>query len=39
MAPGQWKGKGRALPRDEGSGGSAGVVVPLNMVGSGIYDA
>lgn len=32
-----WKGKGKARPRaDEGS--TAGVVIPLGVVGSGIYD-
>lgn len=38
MTPGRWKGKGRAIPRDEGTGGSAGMVVPLTVVGSGTYD-
>jgi hypothetical protein len=25
--------------RDEGPGGSAGIVLPLNMVGAGMYEA
>ncbi|KAI9450603.1 acid protease [Lactarius psammicola] len=39
----RWKGKGRALhseePRGDGTGGPAGVVLPLNMVGAGMYEA
>ncbi|KAH8984279.1 aspartic peptidase domain-containing protein [Lactarius hatsudake] len=37
------KWKGRALhseePRGDGTGGSAGIVLPLNMVGGGMYEA
>ncbi|PFH53321.1 hypothetical protein AMATHDRAFT_137710, partial [Amanita thiersii Skay4041] len=37
---GKLKGKQRAVsPRDEGSGGRDGIVLPLDLVGSGIYDA
>ncbi|KAH9015762.1 aspartic peptidase domain-containing protein [Lactarius deliciosus] len=39
----QWKGKARALhseePRGDGTGGPAGIVLPLNMVGAGMYEA
>ncbi|KAH8979401.1 aspartic peptidase domain-containing protein [Lactarius akahatsu] len=39
----QWKGKARALhseePRGDGTGGPAGIVLPLNMVGGGMYEA
>jgi len=35
----RWKGKERAIePRDEGPGGADGIVLPLELVGSGIYD-
>ena len=36
------KGKAKALPPragDDGGGTSAGIVLPLNLVGGGIYDA
>lgn len=36
-----WKGKARALPRadgDDSGGTTAGVVIPLDVVGSGVYD-
>ncbi|TFY66008.1 hypothetical protein EVG20_g5082 [Dentipellis fragilis] len=38
----RWKGKARAeepVKRDEGSGGSDGIVLSLNMVGGGFYEA
>jgi hypothetical protein len=42
MSP-EWKGKQRALfPRadsGDGSGTAAGVVLPLELVGSGVFDA
>ena len=35
----KWKGKERVLQvRDEGSGGQEGIVLPLDLVGSGVYD-
>jgi len=35
----RWKGKERALdPRDEGAGGTDGIVLPLDMIWGGIYD-
>ncbi|KAF9448534.1 acid protease [Macrolepiota fuliginosa MF-IS2] len=38
-----WKGKGKANPpavrADDDNAGSAGVVVPLGLVGGGVYDA
>ncbi|KAI0248280.1 aspartic peptidase domain-containing protein [Lactifluus subvellereus] len=39
----RWKGKARAVhseeSRDEGTGGPDGIVLPLNMVGAGMYEA
>ncbi|KAI0049389.1 acid protease [Auriscalpium vulgare] len=38
----RWKGKARAAPvlrRQEGQGGAAGIVLPLEMVGGGMYEA
>ena len=35
----RWKGKERALEqRDEGPGGAGGIVLPLDLVGGGVYD-
>lgn len=35
----RWKGKERELEsRDEGTGGAGGIVLPLDIVGTGIYD-
>jgi hypothetical protein len=39
----RWKGKARAVhseeSRDEGTGGPDGIVLPLDMVGAGMYEA
>jgi len=38
-SPRRWKGKERAVEvRDEGTGGQDGIVLPLDLVGSGVYD-
>ncbi|KAF9532215.1 aspartic peptidase domain-containing protein [Crepidotus variabilis] len=35
----RWKGKARAVEsRDEGPGGTDGIVLPLELAGSGVYD-
>ena len=39
MTKGKWKYGGVALAaRDEGSGAADGIVLPLELVGGGIYD-
>ena len=39
MLKGKRKNRGRALvAREEGPGGAEGIVLPLELVGSGIYD-
>ncbi|RDB20409.1 Pepsin A [Hypsizygus marmoreus] len=35
---GKGKGKARAVAQEEGSGGTDGIVLPLEVVGSGVYD-
>ncbi|KAG6912030.1 hypothetical protein DXG01_000278 [Tephrocybe rancida] len=38
MIPRQFKGKSRAVDQTEGNGGAEGIVLPLQITGSGVYD-